>query len=230
MSRIWSAEQLGAATPVSGFGSFGSLGRQPDGDFRSLYGEEAGLSRAWNVTHPSQRTSVADHADMAPEPVDTVDPVEQAAQEAFLQGFREGERIAREAMEADNAARDQLVHALGHIAQAGEGTLATMLSQAVVRLVGQIMGEVALDEALLKERCAAVAACIDSDDSKAVLEVNPEDLPLIEMEQAGVALTANPALARGTVRLATHEGWVEDGPDIRLARLKALLDDMEGKL
>jgi flagellar assembly protein FliH len=32
------------------------------------------------------------------------------------------------------------------------------------------------------------------------------------------------------VRLATADGWIEDGPDVRLSRLKALMDDMEGKL
>lgn len=231
MSRIWTAEQLGDTMPVSGFGDFGSLGRQPGGDFRSHFGEDVGASRAWNVTMPGQRTpATVEMFDMAEEPLaDAIDPIEQAAQEAFLQGFREGERITREAAEADNAVREQLTHALGHIAQTGEGTLAAMLSQAVVRLVGQIMGEVAIDEELLKTRCAAVAACMDSDDSKAVLEVNPEDLPLLEAENMGVALTANAALIRGSVRLATHEGWVEDGPDIRLSRLKALLDDMEGK-
>lgn len=231
MSRIWTADTLGDATPVNGFGDFGSLGRQPGGDFRSLYGEDGGASRAWNVTHPGQRSQPHhDSFAMDDGPVETVDPVEQAAQEAFLQGFREGERLAREAAEADNEMRAQLVQALGHLAQSGEGALAAMLSQAVVRLVGQVMGEVAVDEALLKARCAAVAACIDSDDAKAMLEVNPQDLPLLEMEGMGVALTPNPALSRGSVRLATHEGWVEDGPDVRLSRLKALLDDMEGKL
>jgi len=231
MSRVWSAEQLGTAMPVSGLGDFGSLGRQPGGDFRSRYSEEVGAGRAWNVTMPGVRTPMADSFAMADEPIgEVVDPIEQAAQEAFLQGFREGERITREAAEGETMARTQLAEALSHLAQTGEGTLAAMLSQAVIRLVGQIMGEVAIDEALLKDRCAAVAACIDSDDSKAVLEVNPEDMALIEAEGMGVALSPNPALARGSVRLATHEGWVEDGPDIRLARLKALLDDMEGKL
>ena len=50
------------------------------------------------------------------------------------------------------------------------------------------------------------------------------------MEQVGVALAANPALSRGSVRLATAEGWVEDGPDVRLDRLRALMDDMEGRI
>jgi len=226
MSRIWTAEDT-AATPLGGFGSFGSLGRQAPGAFRSLYGEEE-PGRAWQ---PGGLGAREDAVPPPPPPpaAPAVDPIEEAAREAFLQGFQEGDRLAREAAEADNAARAQLAEAVRLIAQSGEGTLAAMLSQAVVRLVGQIVGEVAIDEAVLKARCAAVAACIDGEESHAVLEVNPEDMTLLEDAATGIALAPNPALPRGTVRLATAEGWIEDGPDVRLARLKALLDDMEGR-
>lgn len=210
--------------PVGGFGSFGSLGRQ-GGNFRSLYGDD-GAARPWTAGAPGHRPdNLAGHGQSIP----SVDPIEEASREGFLQGFQEGDRLAREELAADNEARVMLANAVQHIAQTGEGTLAAMLSQAVVRLVGQIMGEVEIDEAVLKERCAAVAACMDSDDHRAVLEVNPQDMHLLEEEATGVTLSANPLLPRGSVRLATADGWVEDGPDIRLARLKALLDDMEGK-
>lgn len=221
MSRIWSGEKIGAAEPISGWGAFGSVGQNGRG-FRSLYSEDQG-SRAWNVTHPGQPTH-------APGALDPIDPIEQAAQEAFVQGFQEGERVAREAAELDNAMRAELAQAIALLAQGGEGTLATMLSQAVIRLVTQIMGEVPIDEQLLTERCQAVAACIESDDARTVLEVSPDDLPLLQKEKIGVALAANPDLPRGSVRLATSEGWVEDGPDVRLDRLRALMDDMEGRI
>lgn len=221
MSRIWSGETMEAAMPIEGWGSFGSVGGAGTA-FRTLYSDEQS-SRAWNVTHPGEPT----HASPM---VDPVDPIEEAAQEAFLQGFQEGERLTRETMEQDNAARLELADAIALIAQVGEGTLATMLSQSVIRLVTQIIGDVPIDEDVLKARCEAVAACIDGDDARTVLEVNPQDLPLLEMEQMGVALAASPDLPRGSVRLATSDGWVEDGPDVRLARLKALMDDMEGKL
>lgn len=221
MSKIWSGEDMGAAEPISGWGNFGSVGRSGQ-VFRTLYADEQN-SRAWNVTHPGQTTHAQEH-------VEPIDPIEEASREAFLQGFQEGERLTREAMEQDNILRAELASAIALLAQSGEGSLATMLSQTVIRLVTQIMGDVPIDQDVLKARCEAVAACIDSDDARAVLEVNPEDLPLLEMEQIGVALAANPDLPRGSVRLATAEGWVEDGPDVRLARLHALMDDMEGRL
>lgn len=225
MSKIWSGESL-PATRVSGFGDFGSLGPQGAG-FQSLYGNERS-SAEWQARGPGKRGARETQFETPDEPAP--DPLEEAAREGFLQGFREGERIAREAAEADDEARAQLSAAIQHVAQSGEGTLAAMLSQAVVRLVSQIMGEVAIDEAVLRDRCAAVAACIDGNDSNAVLEVNPEDMHLLEEAATGVTLSANPELPRGTVRLATADGWVEDGPDVRLARLKSLLDDMEGRL
>lgn len=221
MSRIWPSDKIDAAQPIAGWGNFGSVGNA-GGGFRSLYSEDQ-ASRAWNVTHPGQTTH-------APGVMEEIDPIEQAAQEAFVQGFQEGERVTREALEQDNHVRAELAQAIALLGQQGEGTLATMLSQAVIRLVTQIIGEVPIDAQVLKARCEAVAACIDGDDAKAVLEVNPEDLPLLAMEQMSLALAANPDLPRGCVRLATADGWVEDGPDVRLDRLKALMDDMEGRI
>ena len=225
MSKIWKNGASQAATVVDGWGAFGSVGND-NRSFRTLYGEGES-NRAWNMTFPGQTTQ---HQSDMLEPVPPVDPIEEAAQEAFVQGFTEGERITREAAELNNVAREQLTLAVQTLAQAGEGALATLISQAVIRLVGQIIGEVPIDKDVLKARCEAVAGCIDGNDSPAKLEVNPEDLPLLQAEALGVMLVGNPALSRGSVRLATADGWIEDGPDIRLDRLKALMDDMEGKL
>jgi len=221
MSKVWPGGLVAEAAPLEGWGAFGSIGRSGAG-FRSLYATEQ-VSRPWNVTHPAEPTNEPD----VPAPVD---PIEQAAQEAFLQGFQEGDRLAREAAERDNDARAELAAAMAQLAQAGEGELARLLSQAVIRLVGQIIGEAPIDPDILKARCEAVAACIDGDETRAVLEVNPDDLPLLTMERMDITLAANPELRRGSVRLATAEGWVEDGPDVRLDRLRALMDDMEGRL
>ena len=51
----------------------------------------------------------------------------------------------------------------------------------------------------------------------------------VRCEQIGVPLVSDKSMQRGCVRLETADGWVEDGPDVRLARLRALMDDMEGK-
>lgn len=219
MSDIWSSGELPPATPVGGWGDFGSVATR--GAFRSRFGA-AGNGGGWTAA----QAGVMDEHPQQPE----VDLVEQASREGFVAGFQEGERITREAMAADETARQALADAITQLASAGEGALASLLSHAVLRLVTQIVGDVAIDETRLAERCAEVAACIDPDDGKTVLEVNPDDLPLIDASDIGIALSPNPQLARGSVRLATADGWIEDGPDVRLSRLKALMDDMEGKL
>lgn len=218
MSSFWKPTESSAATRLGGFSDFG--GTTSQGGFRQRFGA-LGDGTGWTAA----RSEVPDH--LEPEP--QVDPVEQASRDGFVAGFHEGERLARETLAADDTARRELAAAIAQVSGAGEGALAALIGQAVLRLVNQIVGEVAVDEAMLAERCAAVAACIDPDDGKSVLEVNPDDLPLIEAEGMPVALVANPALSRGSVRLATAEGWIEDGPDVRLDRLKALMDDMEGR-
>src|SRR3546814_7947414 len=44
-----------------------------------------------------------------------------------------------------------------------------------------------------------------------------------------VRLLADEEMLRGSVRLDTSDGWVEDGPEIRLSRLQGLLDAMTGR-
>jgi flagellar assembly protein FliH len=219
-SSFWKADDHAAATPVSAISNFVTM-TAPRGGFRSRFGA-VGDGAGWTAT----RAGVADH--MAAEP--EVDPIEEASQQGFLIGFQEGERVTREAFEADDSLRREIAAAIGQLGGVEEGTLASLLSTAVLRLVTQIMGEVPVDEARLAERCAAVAAHIDPDDGKAVLEVSPLDLPLIPTDGIGVTLVPNAQLSRGSVRLATSDGWIEDGPDIRLSRLKAMMDDMEGRL
>ncbi len=222
-SAFWAPDDHASARPVSAVSNFATM-TAPQGGFRSRFGA-VGNGTGWTAT----RSATPDRLEPEPEP-EAVDPIEEASQQGFLIGFQEGERITREAFEADDKLRRELTAAIGQLGGVGEGTLASLLSHSVLRLVTQIVGEVPVDEARLAERCAAIAAHIDPDDGKAVLEVNPLDLPLIPTDGLGVALVANGQLARGSVRLATSDGWIEDGPDVRLDRLKAMMDDMEGRL
>jgi flagellar assembly protein FliH len=58
------------------------------------------------------------------------------------------------------------------------------------------------------------------------LRLHPDDLPLLESARIPVALIGDATLARGSLVLETGEGWIEDGPAIRLERLRAELDRM----
>ncbi|NWK97106.1 flagellar biosynthesis protein [Sphingobium lactosutens] len=164
-------------------------------------------------------------ADVEPE----IDLVEEARMEAFTLGFDEGCRVTAESHAAESDARERLIEALELLAPAPSGMLSTMLSATVVRLVEQIVGEVEIDMDRLVQRCDSVAAFIESNQDKNALHVHPDDAELLKNESIGVPLVADRTMHRGCVRLETADGWVEDGPDVRLSRLRALMDDMEGK-
>lgn len=156
-------------------------------------------------------------------------PLEQARADAFAEGFDAGARITRESMVEDITARQALAHAIEQLAPSANGALSSLLSAAVLRLVGQIVGEVPLDADLLRSRCEAVAAFAEQEQARGGLHIHPNDIALLDGAELGVALLPDDSMARGSIRLDTSEGWIEDGPDIQLARLKALLDDMEGR-
>ncbi|WP_256869336.1 FliH/SctL family protein [Sphingobium lactosutens] len=211
MSRFWGSEAIQDAAPVAVAGF-----RPVEGGFRSLY-----------TAQPAQQTATirAAMADVEPE----IDLVEEARMEAFTLGFDEGCRVTAESHAAESDARERLIEALELLAPAPSGMLSTMLSATVVRLVEQIVGEVEIDMDRLVQRCDSVAAFIESNQDKNALHVHPDDAELLKNESIGVPLVADRTMHRGCVRLETADGWVEDGPDVRLSRLRALMDDMEGK-
>lgn len=210
MFKVWGAEAVQDVAPVA------VAGFRPDsGGFRSLY------------TAPAGQQTAAMRASMAEEPV--VDLIEEARIEAFTLGFDEGCRVTADSHAAENEAIGRLAQALELLAPAPSGMLSTMLSATVVRLVEQIVGEVEIDMDRLVQRCDTVAAFIENNQDRSALHLHPDDVALLKDEAIGVPMVADPAMQRGCVRLETADGWVEDGPDVRLARLRALMDDMEGK-
>lgn len=210
-ARVWGAEAISGVAPVAVAGF-----RPASGGFRTLY---ASLEAPISAT---MRNGVIE-----PEP--EIDMLEEARMEAFTQGFDEGCRVTAQTFGDEADARTRLTEALETIAPAPSGMLSTMLSATVVRLVEQIVGEVEIDIERLVQRCDTVAAFIEDNAGKSALHLNPEDIALLEGEAIGVKLVSDGSMQRGCVRLETSDGWVEDGPDVRLSRLRALMYDMEGK-
>ncbi len=211
MFKVWDASSNLDAASIP----LGGMGQVRSGGFRSLYSQApAAHSMGMHDGRP---------------PMTDDDLIEQARMEAFAQGFDEGCRVVGDAAAVDAEARARLAEALELLSPAPSGMLSTMLSATVVRLVEQIVGEVEIDLERLVQRCDTVAAFIEDNDDKGALHLHPEDVAMLEGEAIGLKLVGDPAMHRGCVRLETADGWVEDGPDVRLSRLRALMDDMEGK-
>lgn len=213
MSRLLRAAALGETRPIT----LAALGQTAAGAFQARFAD--GQQVEW--VRPSV-AAVARHEEKA------ADPIERARAEAFAQGFDEGIRVATENFAADEESKVRLAHALEQVAPAANGALSTLLSAAVLRLVTRIAGEVPVDAALLAKRVEAVAAFIEEGQGRQRLHVNPDDMLLLQGHEFGIELTPDPEVGRGGVRLDTADGWIEDGPDVQLSRLKALLDTVEG--
>lgn len=187
-------------------------------------GPVAAREPAGKPAHPAPAMPDAAAADEA-----GMNPVDQARADAFAQGFDEGVRVATETMAADEEGKLRLAHALEQVAPVANGALSSLLSVTVLRLVEQIVGKVSVDPDMLAARVEAVAAFIEEEQGRNHLRVHPDDIALLSGHEFGIALTPDSGIARGSVRLDTSEGWIEDGPDVQLSRLKAMLDTMEGQ-
>jgi flagellar assembly protein FliH len=169
----------------------------------------------------------------APEPQvaeDGPDQIEALRADAYAQGFDEGHRTALQALETEHAAFDRLATALMNVKAEPPTDLARLLSETVSRLVRQVVGEaVAIDTDLLAERTNAVATLVTEDGAPAKLRLNPADVARLDGLRPDLKLIADPSIPEGSVVAETAHGWVEDGPAIRMEKLRGLLDAMSSR-
>jgi flagellar assembly protein FliH len=161
----------------------------------------------------------------APKPRPEYDPEGDKA-EAYALGFEEGRRTSELELAADRAAMADLMDALEVLQPQPTNALALLLAETVDRLVRQICGAVAIDADLLNERCQAAAALIGTETGPARLRLHPDDVPLVDPKRLRVPIVGDDTIQRGNLVLETGLGWIEDGPAVRLDRLRAELDRM----
>jgi flagellar assembly protein FliH len=145
---------------------------------------------------------------------------------AFAQGFEEGRRAVEEMVAGERAGIVQLAASLEVLKPQPSQALAMLLSETIERLVRQIMGTVSIDRETLLERAKKAAELIGDEAGPMRLRLHPDDLELLADASIDTPLVADHGLPRGTIRLETDEGWIEDGPEARLERLRAALDQM----
>lgn len=189
----------------------------------SWIGAFAGSGRVATFTPwASQRPGMApiEGEDDGPTPV--IDPAAIRA-EAFAQGFDEGRRTVTLEYAAERAAIARLAEGLEVLRPEPTNALAALLAETVERLVRQVVGEVAIDPQLLIARAEAAAALIGEELEPSKLLVHPDDAPLLAGARIPVEIVADPSLERGAIVLQAATGWVEDGPAVRLDRLRTAL-------
>lgn len=152
------------------------------------------------------------------------DPAVQREEEAYLRGLADGRRTVEAEVAAERNAIAQLAEALQVLRPEPTLPLAMLLAETVDRLVREVIGEVEIDGIRLLARAKAAAALIGEATQPARLKVNPEDAALLAEAELDVEIEGDATLPRGTVLLETADGWIEDGPAVRLDRLRAELD------
>ncbi len=147
-------------------------------------------------------------------------------EEAFAAGHAEGRREAELDYEAERDALGRLARSLQVLRPEPANALALLLAETVDRLVREVVGQVGIDANLLVERARQAAALVAREVEPTRLRAHPDDIVHLENAALDVALEADADLARGSVVLETGHGWIEDGPAVRLEKLRAELDRM----
>ncbi|MEQ1687331.1 MAG: hypothetical protein ABL874_02030 [Sphingopyxis sp.] len=146
--------------------------------------------------------------------------------ESFAAGREEGMRLAERMLENDRQALATMLQNLPEMTPQPADALARVLALTVQRLVSEIMGTVTIDPHFLEQRAAVMASFTEGALGPIRLHIHPDDKPLLQNMNAGILLICNPNRPRGSLLLETGQGWIEDGPELRLAALKKQLDMM----
>lgn len=202
MSNLWPQDFAGQAASVSICGTRGSP-----------------------VFTPWSNGGESDECEMTFSP-DAAAAAAPAELDAFTQGFEEGRRTVELELAAEREALAKLAAGLETLRPEPTRALAALLAETVERLVRQIVGEVEIDPTMLVKRAERAAQLIGEDTTPSKLLVHPDDVALLADAQLPVPVAGDETLTRGSVRLETGEGWIEDGPEVRLDRLRAELDRM----
>lgn len=165
-------------------------------------------------------------AEAAAAPGEPAIDLEAIREAAFAEGFAEGCRMAEAELAPEREAIAALTTSIEALQPQPPEALAAMLAATVERLVHQIVGEVPINPILLVKRAEAAAAMIGDETEAARLLVNPADLPLFARTRVAIEVAGDPAIERGGLRVEWGRGCIEDGPTVRLERLRASLEKL----
>lgn len=171
--------------------------------------------------HASEDEPVWSNADHDPSPV--LNPTD-ARTAAFSEGFEEGVKAAEQAFNEERAALIALAQSLETLKPEPSRELGLLLAETVDRLVRQIVGDVTINRETLLERATAAAEIVSDQAGAMRLKLHPDDLERLSDAQLNLNMVPDPHLAPGALILETGDGWVEDGPEVRLDRLRSALD------
>ena len=142
------------------------------------------------------------------------DPVSRAFTEGYVKGAEETLLQARAAATEEAAARGRIESAFDRLGEAETLRLEERLRETVLALCENAMAPMAVDPESLTGRIRKALALLRRAEDDRILKLHPDDLGLVaERLPDGLRSEPHPSLERGSLRVETAEGGVEDGPD-----------------
>lgn len=160
---------------------------------------------------PSARFGGVDSPDR---PKQQADPAAEALAQAHAQGFAEGRALAEAEARTMLEAQGQLSLAFERLDQTMEEELRLALREVVAALCERALAPLAIEEEALLARIDKAVAMLSRSYDERTIRLNPDDLSLVsERLRADWTVLPDPSLPRGTLRIESTEGGIEDGPE-----------------
>jgi len=163
------------------------------------------------VEPPPPATEPEPAAQTAPEPLP--DPVAEAFALGYENGRAEAATAAQAATDADEAARRKLELSLVRLDKTLGEEMRLRLRDTVAALCEAAIMPLALDEEALLQRIDKALAMLARADDERTIRLHPEDIRMIsDRMRSDWNVEPDPTLARGELRVESHNGGIEDGP------------------
>lgn len=152
--------------------------------------------------------------DLPPPQTEPEDPLAQAWAEGFAAGTEQARAEAESLAEQTAAAREGLALSLARLDTQMAEDLRLRLRDTVVALCETAILPLTLDPEGLRLRIDRAVAMLARADDERTIRLHPDDMSLLAPSMPDDwHLEADPSLERGSLRVETPGGGVEDGPE-----------------
>lgn len=209
---------LGFPVPSPGFNLLEAFARPggftPDKRFGSVLPQ----SEPKPEPEPEPEPEVPLEEDNAP------DPLAEAFSQGFAAGHAQASAEAATRAAEDAAALEGLALSFARLDSSLEEELRLRLRDTVAALCEAAIAPLAIDEDALMRRITRAVSMLSRADDERVLRLHPDDIKLVSPRLPEEwEVQPEPHLERGTIRIESQNGGVEDGPATwRLAIAEAM--------
>lgn len=143
------------------------------------------------------------------------DPVATAYTQGYLAGITAAEDEANERARIEAISRELLTLSFARLDHDLQEELRLRLRDTVAALCEGAIAPLALDADALVRRIEVAVSMLARADDERVIRLHPEDIKLIAPQVAADwQIQADPALERGSIRVESANGGIEDGPAV----------------